>query len=144
MGVWVCASSETVWFPTLIGQKQGSLDNFRNGQMSPLRTLCRSIDCQSVPPSHRLVNKHRRAAAIFSYFSLRFPDTLTRRKRCCVSKKAQTQRHRMCIDRALRGQSLRGAKGVSRKTLYSGAGFPCVETNDSQGNPKNCPNYSKI
>ena len=25
MGVWVCASSETVWFPTLIGQKQGSL-----------------------------------------------------------------------------------------------------------------------
>ena len=47
----------------------------------------------------------------------------------------------MCIDRALRGQSLSGAKGVSRKTLYSGAGFPCVETNDSQGNPKNCPNY---
>ena len=50
----------------------------------------------------------------------------------------------MCIDRALRGQSLSGAKGVSRKTLYSGAGFPCVETNDSQGNPKNCPNYSNI
>ena len=25
MGVWVCVSSETVWFPTLIGQKQGSL-----------------------------------------------------------------------------------------------------------------------
>ena len=47
----------------------------------------------------------------------------------------------MCIDRALRGQSLSGAKGVSGKTLYSGAGFPCVETNDSQGNPKNCPNY---
>ena len=58
-----------------------SLDNFRNGQRSPLRTLCRSIDCQSVPPSQRLVKKHRRAAAIFSYFSLRFPDTLTRRKR---------------------------------------------------------------
>ena len=35
----------------------------------------------------------------------------------------------MCIDRALRGQSLSGAKGVSRKTLYSRAGFPCVETN---------------
>ena len=48
----------------------------------------------------------------------------------------------MCIDRALRGQSPSGAKGVSEKTLYSGAGFPCVETNDSQGNPKNCPNYS--
>ena len=48
----------------------------------------------------------------------------------------------MSIDRALRGQSLSGAKGVSRKTLYSGAGFPCVETNDSQGNPKNCPNFS--
>ena len=42
----------------------------------------------------------------------------------------------MCIDRALRGQSLSGAKGVSGKTLYSRAGFPCVETNDSQGNPK--------
>ena len=25
MAVWVCASSETIWFPTLIGQKQGSL-----------------------------------------------------------------------------------------------------------------------
>ena len=25
MGVWVCVSSETVWFSTLIGQKQGSL-----------------------------------------------------------------------------------------------------------------------
>ena len=49
----------------------------------------------------------------------------------------------MCIDRALRGQSPSGAKGVSEKTLYSGAGFPCVETNDSQGNPKNCPNYSR-
>ena len=49
----------------------------------------------------------------------------------------------MCIDRALRGQSLSGAKGVSRKTLYSGVS-PCVETNDSQGNPKNCPNYSII
>ena len=48
----------------------------------------------------------------------------------------------MCIDRALRGQSPSGAKGVSEKTLYSGAGFPCVETNDLQGNPKNCPNYS--
>ena len=47
----------------------------------------------------------------------------------------------MCIDRALRGQSLSGAKGVSGKTLYSGVS-PCVETNDSQGNPKNCPNYS--
>ena len=50
----------------------------------------------------------------------------------------------MCIDRALRGQSRSGAKGVSGKTLYSRAGFPCVETNDSQGNPKNCPNYSNI
>ncbi len=58
-----------------------SLDNFRNRQRSPLRTLCRSIDCQSVPPSHRRVNKHRRAAAIFSYFSLSFPDTLSRRRR---------------------------------------------------------------
>ena len=48
----------------------------------------------------------------------------------------------MCIDRALRGQSLSGAKGVSGKTLYSRAGFPCAETNDLQGNPKNCPNYS--
>ena len=28
MGVWVCVSSETVWFSTLIGQKQGSLDSF--------------------------------------------------------------------------------------------------------------------
>ena len=27
MGVRVCALSETIWFPTLIGQKQGSLDN---------------------------------------------------------------------------------------------------------------------
>ena len=44
--------------------------------------------------------------------------------------------------RALRGQSPSGAKGVSEKTLYSGAGFPCVETNDSEGNPKNRPNYS--
>ena len=50
----------------------------------------------------------------------------------------------MCIDRALRGQSPSGAKGVSEKTLYSGAGFPCVETNDSQGNPKNCPNYQYL
>ena len=44
----------------------------------------------------------------------------------------------MCIDRALRGQSLSGAKGVSEKTLYSGAN-PCIETNDSGA--KNCPNY---
>ena len=121
-----------------------SLDNFRNGQRSPLRSLYRSIDCQSVPPAHRLGNKHGRASAIFGYFSLSFPQTRTRRKRYCVSKKAQTQCHRMCIDRALRGQSLSGAKGVSGKTLYSGAGFPCVETNDSQGNPKNCPNYSNL
>ena len=41
----------------------------------------------------------------------------------------------MCIDRALRGQSPSGAKGVSEKTLYSGAN-PCIETNDSGGNPK--------
>ena len=95
-----------------------------------------------MPPSHRLVNKHRRAAAIFRYFSLSFPDTRTHRKRYCVSKKAQPQGHRICIDRALRGQSLSGAKGVSEKTLYSGAGFPYVETNNWQGNPKNCPNYS--
>ena len=76
-----------------------SLDNFRNRQMSPLRTLCRSIDCQSVPSSQRFVNKHRRASAIFSYFSLSFPDTLSRRKRyCSVSKKAQPQRGGMFIE----------------------------------------------
>ena len=28
MGVGVCVSSETMWFPTLIGQKQGSLSAF--------------------------------------------------------------------------------------------------------------------
>ena len=141
MGVWVCASSETVWFPTLIGQKQGSLDNFRNRQRSPLRALCRSIDCQSVPPAHRRGNTHGRASAIFGYFSLSFPHTLTRRKRYCVSKKAQPQRRpRMCKTAPPRS-SPSGAKGVSEKTLYSGAGFPCVETNDSEENPKNCPNY---
>ena len=46
--------------------------------------------------------------------------------------------------RARRGQSPRGAKGVSENTLYSGTSFPCVETNDSDRNPKNCPNYSDI
>ena len=29
MGVQVCVSSEMIWFPALIGQKQGSLRHFR-------------------------------------------------------------------------------------------------------------------
>ena len=33
MGVWVCVSSETVWFPTLIGQKQGGLRSYDTNWM---------------------------------------------------------------------------------------------------------------
>ena len=96
-----------------------SLDNFRNRQRSPLRTLCRSIDCQSVHPPHRLGNKHGRASAIFGYFPLSFPHTLTQRKRDCVSKKAQTQRRpRMCIDRAPAGVKAPGERKVYPKRHF--------------------------
>ena len=123
-----------------------SLDNFRNRQRSPLRTLCRSIDCQSVHPPHRLGNKHGRASAIFGYFPLSFPHTLTQRKRDCVSKKAQTQRRpRMCIDRAPAGVKAPGERKVYPKRHFIAVPVsPCVETNNSDRNPKNCPNYSDI
>ena len=92
------------------------------GKGSPLRSLCCSIDCQSVPPSHRLVNKHGRASAIFGYFSLSFPQHANSEKRYCVSKKHRPSGDpELCIDRAPSG-----VKAPAERKVYPKRHFIAV------------------
>ena len=50
----------------------------------------------------------------------------------------------MSIDRVPSGVKAPVERKVYPKRHFIAVPVPCVETNDSEENPKNCPNYSNL